>query len=144
MLFYLFLFLSEFFDFRSVFELFRDEILVAALLTLFELLSCKLLHFLDLYSVKVKSIFFLLFDRILHAQVAKEFEVDESKQGTVKLKESSHNFIVHIKRQLLIELIWTDPSNRLSHYLYLVVNSLYREKCFLKTLCYCVVQQELL
>ena len=61
---------------------------------------------------------------ILHVKLGIQLEVDKSEEMYVKLLESSDNFVVEVKRQLLVELVGSNPSDVLSHNFNLVVNSL--------------------
>jgi len=62
--------------------------------------------------------------RVLLAEVSEEFKVHKLQEGTVELKESAHYFVINVKGETLVELIWGDPSDWLAHNLYLIVYTL--------------------
>lgn len=97
--------------------------LVTLLFARVELLpSCflQILHFLY-----VKMGFPIVILRwIRDRQVAEELEIDESKEGLVEFEESSHDFIVDVEWQSLVELVRSDPSDTLAHDLDLIINTL--------------------
>jgi len=63
--------------------------------------------------------------RVLLAEVSEKFEVHKLEEGTVELKKGAHNFVINVKRKTLVELVWCNPSDWLTHYFYLVVDTLY-------------------
>ena len=62
-------------------------------------------------------------DGVWHAQVGKELKVHEPHQGSVEFHKGAHNFVVHIERQSLVELVGGHPSDLLSHNLNTVVDT---------------------
>ena len=65
---------------------------------------------------------------IWQSKIREEFVVGELKQSHVEFDESSHYFVVNIEGKTLVEFIWLDPSDLLTHYLDSVVDTLDREE----------------
>ena len=114
-------------------ELLRNVILATLLLsyrfTACKLFASNLLQVLDLSDVKIDAraihFFLIVLRRVLLAEVSEKFEVHKLQEGTVELKEGAHHFVINIKGKTLVELVWCNPSDWLTHYLYLVVDTLY-------------------
>ena len=84
-----------------------------------------------------------IFNRIGHSQVGEEFVVGESEQRDIKLGECSHHFVVNIEGQSLIELVWLDPGNLLSHNFHSVIDALDGEECFGEALGHRAIEHEI-
>lgn len=113
-----------------------------------KLLASNFLEFLDLYSIKVQAIavlnFFIVLRRVLLTEIGEELEIDELQEGSVELQESAHHLVVYVKRQTLVKLVRSDPSDLLAHNLNLIVNSLNGEEALLETLSDGAIKHELL
>ena len=72
---------------------------------------------------------------VLQAKIFVQLKVGESHQCNVEFHESANNFVVNIKWKPLVELVWSDPSNLLSHQLDLKVYALDAEECLFEGLC---------
>ena len=110
-----------------------------------ELSSGCLLHGSDRVTVQVRVRLADLrevSDRVLKAKITEKFEVDELEEVDVKFSEGAHNFIVYVKRQSLVELVRSYPSNWHSHYFDTVVNSLDGEESFGEVLSDSAVKHE--
>jgi len=71
---------------------------------------------------------------VLKTQIAEQLEVDELEEWNIKLKESSHDFVVDIEGQSLVELVRLHPRDVLSHDLNTVVDTLDWEESLGKVL----------
>jgi len=80
---------------------------------------------------------------VFDSQVHEQFVVHESEQGQVELQEGTHDFVVDVEGEFLVELVGADPGNALTHDLCLVVNALNREKGLFEALGGSAVKQEL-
>lgn len=54
-------------------------------------------------------------DWIRHAAIRKKFVIDEFEKGNVELGEGAHDFVINIKWKSLVEFIWADPGDLLTH-----------------------------
>ena len=62
--------------------------------------------------------------RVLEPQRAVEAEEHEAQQHLVEFQEGQHHLVVHVRRQLLAELVRHQPRHLLAHHLRLVVDAL--------------------
>ena len=71
---------------------------------------------------------------VLQAKIFVQLKVGESHQCNVEFHESAYNFVVNIEWKPLVELVWSDPCNLLSHQLDLEVDALDAEECLFEGL----------
>lgn len=65
-----------------------------------------------------------------HAAVSEELVVHEFQQRDVELSESSHDFVIDIEREPLVELVWCHPGDLLPEDFNAVVDAFDRVERF--------------
>ena len=60
----------------------------------------------------------------------------------IEFQESSHNFVIYVKRKSLIELIGLYPGNMSTHDFNSIINTFNAKECFSEHLRDCTIQHE--
>ena len=127
--------------FRCILEI-ASFTLFVLILTLLEELASAGLHMPH---------FICLVDLVAHRHLRKwvrqskirvQLKVDELEQSHVELSKRSHDLVVNVERQSLVELVRLDPRDRLSHDLDSEVDALDRQEGLCEALAYSAVEKE--
>lgn len=74
--------------------------------------------------------------------IGEQLVVDKAEQSLVEFKEGTHDSVVNVEGEALVEFVRLDPGDLRAHYLHAVVDAFDRQKCFREALSRCAVKHE--